>query len=508
MKLLKSLRVILAALSFAAICLVFVDFTGMAANYFSWLPKLQLVPALLAANVVALGVLAAITFVVGRVYCSVLCPLGIYQDIINRLRQVFASKKKRRLGLFRFEQAATKLRLGFLIAFAILLILGLSGIIASSIAGILDPYSAFGRMVGQFIVPLWRSGISAAADSAAGHGYYIIDSYPAAAAFNIGVLIIAIVTLIVTTAMAWTGGRAYCNKVCPVGTILGFLSRHALLRVNIDTDLCNRCGSCGRKCKSKCIDTKNHTIDLSRCVACMDCIGACTQRAISFSAKRKKMLSQPNTPDSTRRAFLVGTTIIAGSLAMRAADKATDGGLAPLKSKKRVDGATPAVPAGAISLAHLHSHCTACQLCISACPNGVLKPSSGFGDFMQPVMVFTEGFCRPECTACADICPAGAIKPIDAEEKSTIKIGTAAVNPEICISAAYGQHCGNCARHCPADAITMIKTESGNMRPTVDESRCIGCGACEYHCPSGTAGQISAETAAIHVEGATVHTSV
>ncbi|MDE5631287.1 MAG: 4Fe-4S binding protein, partial [Muribaculaceae bacterium] len=78
MKLLKSLRVILAVLSFAAICLVFVDFTGMAANYFSWLPKLQLVPALLAANVVALGVLAAITLVVGRVYCSVLCPLGIY----------------------------------------------------------------------------------------------------------------------------------------------------------------------------------------------------------------------------------------------------------------------------------------------------------------------------------------------------------------------------------------------------------------------------------------------
>lgn len=508
MKLLRPIRVLLAVLSFTAICLVFVDFTGMAANYLSWLPKLQLVPALLAINFVVLCILTALTLLAGRVYCSVICPLGIYQDIINRLRHVFAAKKKRRLGLFRFEQAATKLRLGFLIAFAILLALGLCGVIASSFAGILDPYSAFGRMAGQFMAPLWRSGISAAADSAAEHGYYIIDSYPAAAAFNIGVLIIAVATLIVTSAMAWTGGRAYCNKVCPVGTVLGFLSRHALLRVNIDTDRCNRCGSCGRKCKAKCIDTKHHTIDLSRCVACMDCIGACSQHAITFSSKRKKPESKPDTTDTTRRAFLVGTTIIAGSLAMKAADKATDGGLAPLKSKKRVDGATPAVPAGAISLAHLHSHCTACQLCISACPNGVLKPSTGLSDFMQPVMVFTDGYCRPECTACADVCPAGAIKPIDVEEKSTIKIGTAVVNPEICISAAYGQHCGNCARHCPADAITMVKTESGNMRPTVDESRCIGCGACEYHCPSGTAGQISAETAAIHVEGATVHTSV
>lgn len=508
MRFLKSLRTILAILSITAIFLVFVDFTGMAAEYFSWLPKIQLVPALLALNVVALTILVVLTLLAGRVYCSIICPLGIYQDIVNKIRHIFSSKKKRRLGLFRFKKAETKLRLGFLIVFAVLLILGLFGVIATSFAGILDPYSAFGRMAGQFAVPVWRAGASAAADSAADHGHYIIDSYPAAAAFNIGVFTVAIITFIVTTAMASTGGRAYCNKVCPVGTILGFLSRHALFRVTIDTDRCNRCGSCGRKCKSECIDTKNHLVDLSRCVTCMDCIGACSQHAISFSYKRKKPISDTVKTDTTRRAFLVGSTIVAGSLAMKAADKATDGGLAPLRQKKRVAGSAAAVPAGAISVVHLRSHCTACQLCISACPNGVLKPSTDLSNFMQPVMVFTEGYCRPECTACADVCPAGAIRPIDVEEKTTIKIGTAVVNPDLCISAAYGQHCGNCARHCPADAITMVKTESGNKRPAVDESRCIGCGSCEYHCPSGTAGQISAETAAIHVEGLKVHTTV
>lgn len=505
MRILRPLRTVSAILSIAAITLVFVDFTGMAADYLSWLPKIQLVPALLALNAGALILLTALTIVFGRVYCSVICPLGIYQDFANRLRHIFTSKKKRRLGLFRFDKAATGLRTGFLAVFLLLLAAGLLGFTATSLAGLLDPYSAFGRMAGQFAVPLWRTGISALADSAADNGHYIIDSYPATAAFNVGVLIVAVITFTVTTAMAWTGGRAYCNKVCPAGTLLGFLSRHALLRINIDTDRCNRCGSCGRKCKASCIDTKNHAIDYSRCVDCMDCIDACSQHAISFSARR---IRKKETPDTRRRAFLVGATIVAGSLAVKAADKATDGGLAPLKAKKRTAGTAPSVPAGAISTAHLRSHCTACQQCISACPNGVLRPSTGLSDFMQPVMTFTEGFCRPECTACSHLCPTGAIKPVDVEEKAVIKTGTAAVDPSLCISAAYGQPCGNCARHCPAGAITMVKGENGNLRPAVDESRCTGCGSCEYHCPSGTAGQISADTAAIHVEGLKVHTRV
>ena len=509
MKILKTLRVILAVLSITAITLVFVDFTGVAAGYLSWLPKIQLVPALLALNVVALAILAALTLLAGRVYCSVICPLGIWQDIVNYLLHIFTSRKKRRLGRFRYEAASTRLRIGFLIVFAVLLALGLAGVIATSLAGILDPYSAYGRMAGQFAVPLWRSGMSMLADKAAESGHFIIDAYPAAAAFNIGVLAVAIVTFVVTTSMAWAGGRAYCNKVCPVGTILGFLSRYSLLRITIDTDRCNRCGSCGRKCKASCIDTKNHIVDISRCVDCMDCIGACSQGAISFAPRRKATVGNPTSaPDTRHRAFLVGSTIMAGSLALRAADKATDGGLAPIKAKKPVAGSAPAVPPGAISVAHLRSHCTACQLCISACPNGVLKPSSSLNSFMQPVMEFTAGYCRPECTTCADICPAGAIKPISAEEKTAVKIGTAVVNPDICISAAYGQHCGSCARHCPTQAITMVKTDNGNKRPAVDETCCIGCGSCEYHCPSGAAGQISASTAAIHVEGSSVHTVI
>ncbi len=506
---LKFIRILLAVLSITAITLVFVDFTGTAAEYLSWLPKYQLIPALLSLNFVAIAVLVVLTLLLGRVYCSVICPLGIWQDVVGRVRKWFMPRNKRRLGRFSYKKEYKALRLSFLGLFIFLLVLGLFGIIASSFAGILDPYSSYGRIAGQIFVPAWRSGVVAIADAAADHGTYLISGYPAGLAFNVAVLVIAIISLVVVSVMSWKDGRLYCNSVCPVGTLLGFLSRFSLLKPVIDTDKCNRCGSCGRKCKSECIDTKNHKIDYSRCVVCMDCINNCTQNAISYSFRRPKREKEETVaqakPDDKRRAFLFGATIMAGSLALKAADKATDGGLAPIKNKKAHAGAAPAVPAGAFSLANFRSHCTACQLCISRCPSSVLKPSTSLSNFMQPVMVFTEGYCRPDCTACTEVCPTGAMRPIDKAEKTAIKIGTAVIDPEACISAAYGQSCGNCARHCPAVAITMVQQENGNMRPVVNDSICIGCGSCEYHCPVGTAGQISSECAAIHVEGSPVH---
>ncbi len=510
---LKSIRVILAVLSILALTFMFVDFTGWAVQWFDWLPKLQLIPAILAVNLIAVAILAMLTYLFGRIYCSVICPLGIFKDIIIRIRNLFTPKRKRRAGQFRYTPANTKLRLGFFAFFVVLLVLGLVGIIATSIAGILDPYSAYGRMVGQFIVPGWRAGVDAAAEHAAAGGTYILAGAPPVAAWSLPVAIVAAVTLLVVVIFATRTGRGYCNNVCPVGTLLGFLSRYSFFKVTIDTDKCNRCGSCGRHCKSQCIDTKNHRIDYSRCVACMDCIGSCSQGAIRFRrapgrCSGVKAVAQAETaPDTSRRAFLTGVAIAGAAIAAQAADKTTDGGLAPLKQKQPHRKSQAPVPPGAISLKHLASHCTACQLCISQCPNGVLKPSTKFESFMQPTMEFTSGFCRPECTRCSEVCPAGAIIPITPEEKSSIKIGTAKVNLKTCISAAFGQHCGNCERHCPTEAVKMVEVD-GRLRPVVDESRCIGCGDCEFHCPSGTAGQLSAKTAAIYVVACDVHQKI
>lgn len=504
---LKYLRIAAALLCIAAVTVLFADFSGTVALRLSGLAKIQFVPALLAVNALALIFLVVLTLVFGRLYCSVLCPLGILQDIVAWFRRVFAPKRKRRLGLHHYQAPHKAWRYSMLGIFALLFIAGLLSLLPMSYAGVLDPYSMFGRIASQTVVPAWRAGASAVASSLADDGIYPFASIPTAAAvFNYAVAAVTAASLVIVAVFAWRTGRGYCNTICPVGTILGFLSRFSLLKPVIDTDKCNRCGSCGRKCKSRCIDTKNHVIDYSRCVVCMDCINNCSQGAISYRvAPKKNRESTPATVDTGRRTFLIGTAIATGSLASAATGKVTDGGLAPLKQKQRRDGLTPSVPAGAISLKCFRAHCTACQLCVSQCPNEVLKPGTSPEGFMQPVMTFTDGFCRPECTRCGEVCPNGAILPVAKDEKTAIKTGTAKVDISICISAAYGQTCGNCARHCPAGAISMVKGENGNMRPTVDESRCIGCGACEYHCPSGTAGQLKTPHAAIYVDGLKTH---
>lgn len=139
--------------------------------------------------------------------------------------------------------------------------------------------------------------------------------------------------------LAWRNGRTYCNTVCPVGTVLGLLSRFSLFRITIDESKCNRCGLCSRKCKAACINGKEHRIDYSRCVTCMDCIETCRHGAIGFRIRRKTMDSRrtekntihqagENQTDNARRSFLTTTVAVAAAAALKAQEKKVDGGLA------------------------------------------------------------------------------------------------------------------------------------------------------------------------------------
>lgn len=500
---LKVIRVTLAVLTLLCLTLLFVDVTGFAASHWAWMAKIQLVPAVLGLNIVVLAALAVATVLLGRVYCSVVCPLGIYQDVVNRIRMW--TRRGARRGPFRYRPARNVLRLPFLTVFVFALAGGFF-VLGAWVASFIDPYSAFGRMGTWLLRPGAVDVNNMLADAAAAQGSYAfarVNQLP----LSIPLLIVASLTFLVVTVMAWRGGRDYCNTVCPVGTVLGFLSRFSWLKIRIDSDNCIRCGKCGAACKAQCIDTKNHKIDYSRCVACFDCIGSCSEGAITYGRAPKAPAAEADAaPQSgARRAMMVGGAIVAADLAMKAVAAAADGGLAPIKHKKAPRREVPVVPPGSASLRVISSRCTACQLCITSCPNGVLRPSTSPDRFMQPVMEFNDGYCRPECTRCSDVCPSDAIAPIDVAVKSSTKIGTAVVDASACISAAYGQSCGTCARNCPAGAIVMTAADGGHLRPVVNEALCIGCGSCEYHCPVGRAGNIRAEYPAIHVEGVEVH---
>ena len=208
--------------------------------------------------------------------------------------------------------------------------------------------------------------------------------------------------------------------------------------------------------------------------------------------------------DKGRRAFLTTAVLTGGAVAAQAQRKRRK--VAPIvRVPEKHDRQTSPVPAGSLSIKHFADHCTGCQLCVSVCPNQVLRPSSSLMNLMQPEMSYEKGYCRPECTKCSEVCPAGAIRPVSMEEKSSIQIGHAVVNLDLCVVNTDDVDCGNCARHCPAGAISMVRKNPDDMLsiriPAVNEEMCIGCGACENLCPARP-------VSAIHVEGHEVHKTI
>lgn len=577
---LRKIRITLAAICFVAVTLLFLDFTGTLHLWFGWLAKIQFLPAVLALNFVVIAILLVLTLLFGRIYCSVICPFGIFQDCVSNL----SSRRKGKKARFSYSKEIKWLRYGVLVLFVIALVAGLNALVA-----LLAPYSAYGRMVQSLLAPVWQWGnnlLAWIAERQDSYAFVTKDVWLK----SLPTLIVAAVTFVVVVALAWRNGRTYCNTICPVGTTLSFFSRFAMFRPVIDKSKCKSCHACERKCKAACIDVDNHKIDYSRCVDCFDCIDSCRLGALKYrfawgrgvgsgstgaktpqnapvgskmtsdeskngqnrsSAAPTPVASTSSAPESVvrqgsptaevtdngkgvstidatspvaepveatnkgRRAFLVGGAAVIGgsllsSIPMRAEeeeikDKKRDGGFAEVLPKKAPNRKTPITPFGSESVEKFYKHCTACQLCVTVCPNNVLRPSSRLEHLMQPEMSFEKGYCRPECVKCSEVCPAGAILKITPEEKTEWKVGTAGVDYDLCVVNRDGVSCGNCAHHCPVGAIRMVRKNPDDEKspriPSVNEEKCIGCGACENLCPSRP-------ISAITVNGYSVHHNV
>ena len=471
---LKKTRIALAAIFFIAISLLFLGISGELTKWFGWMPKFQFLPAVLAVNVGVILLLIVVALLFGRCYCSIVCPMGVYQDIVSWL----SSKRKGKKMRFSYKKEIKWLRYGIWALFVVAIIAGIQVFVA-----LLAPYSAYGRMLRTLVAPA-----------------------------STGTIIIAIVTFLVVTILAWIGGRTYCNTVCPVGTTLSFFSRFAMFRPIIDADKCKGCRACEKQCKASCIDIANKKIDYSRCVDCFNCVENCKFGALTYGKAWGKAAKAAEAPadapkqtskvDEGRRAFIASSAIAVTAATLGAQEKKLDGGLAEIIDKQAPERTAPLTPFGSDSIKDFYRHCTACQLCVANCPNHVLRPSMDLAHFMQPEMSYENGYCRPECTKCSQVCPAGAIKPITPQEKTQFHIGVATVDRSLCVVERDGVTCGNCARHCPVGAIMMVRKDPQDRRspqiPSVDETKCIGCGACENLCPSRP-------FSAIHVNGLQVH---
>ena len=475
----------------------------------AWTGRVQLVPALLAMNVGALLFIGLITLFFGRVYCSVICPMGILQDIINWLSRHFRKADNR----------YSHPLLGH-ITRPLILIIGIWGLVEGIhwLPALLDPWSEYGRMVTQGLWPvwLWVKGMLSYLNGPLGT-WFVREDFVTASVLASAVALALALFVFVT---AWIWGRTFCNTLCPVGWTLSWLSRFSLLKVAVDPEKCSRCGRCEAGCKASCLDAKHARIDPSRCVSCFDCISACDRGAVSYRlrfAVGKRKAGEEPVHDSSRRNFLTtAAMLLPMPFLSKAQDIIEEGWIdentyyrteqlnADREQKVKVYDRQgrlvvarykPVMPPCTTTLFRYLDRCTSCHLCVVSCPSRILRPATteyGPEGILVPTVNYTTGFCEPDCNACAEVCPTGAIQLFSIGRKRRDKMGIAVFNSLTCVAVTDDVDCEACVRHCPHQAITMVVR--GNRKvPKVSVNHCTGCGACEFYCP--------ALPKAIHVEG-------
>ena len=345
---LKIIRVIISVVFLVLFSALFVDFR-------EWIPTkwvdgivfLQFVPSVI--KFITVQALAATGFVVvllltalfGRVYCSVICPLGILQDVFS-----WISKKTGLIKRYKFKKALDYLRYPLLALTVVFLLAG-----SLFLLNLLDPYSGFGRIFSDII----RPGIIVANNGLAG----LLEKMNVYFLYRLSLDLItwrtALIPILSLALIVWLSlffGRLYCNTVCPVGTLLGLLSRVSLFRIRMDASTCTKCGKCSFACKSSCIRVKDLKVDHSRCVACYNCISVCPEGSIKYELSVRRPVEHARGTDVSKRDFIGKTLFYGAALAGLSRKGLGQDGTEKLPGSIPNKKNHPVSPPGSVSLKH------------------------------------------------------------------------------------------------------------------------------------------------------------
>ncbi|WP_250847203.1 4Fe-4S dicluster domain-containing protein [Aquisphaera insulae] len=290
----------------------------------------------------------------------------------------------------------------------------------------------------------------------------------------------------------WWIPRFFCRAICPLGALLGILSRFSLWRIDRDPVRCTDCDLCLKSCEGASDPHKD--LRKSECFVCLNCIEECPHDALTYRFLPRKA-SEITYPEVGRRELLMASLF--GLVFYPMVRKS--GGVKKNFSRYAIR------PPGSVAEDEFLRRCIKCDQCIRVCPTNVLQPAlfeAGAEGLWTPIMISKMGWCELNCTLCSQVCPTGAIREISIveklgigpfEHKGPIKTGTAFYNQGRCLPWAMDTSCVVCEEVCPVSpkAIFTRNVEVTDRwgatlqlkRPYIDPVRCIGCGICEHECP-------------------------
>ncbi|MBI5877531.1 MAG: 4Fe-4S binding protein [Chloroflexi bacterium] len=426
----------------------------------------------------------ALTVLAGRVWCGWLCPLGTTLDGVQPPRRWWRHRTQpdERWRLVKY----------------LMLIAMLGAAVAGNLTlMIFDPISLLTRALASFGLPALNQILLATERAlyAVEPLQPTIDAVDAArapwfptAAFNPwGVLAFSLLVAIV--ALNWLSPRFWCRYLCPLGGLIGLISRIAIVRRVVAQESCKVCLRCSRECPTGTIDSEgSYLSDPAECIVCLDCIPVCpVAGGQQFAPVRGIAPAQGYDPQRRQALGTIGLAF-AGAVAY------------PLLPDALRRSPYLIRPPGAQTSAFLGA-CIRCSECVKVCPTSGLQPSiweAGLDGVWTPTLAPRTGYCDYSCNACGQVCPTGAIPPLALEVKRTQVIGRAEIDRERCLPWAKNSPCIVCEEMCPlapkaVELETVTVTDAAGLRielqrPSVIRDKCIGCGICETKCPvDGTA---------------------
>jgi polyferredoxin len=473
--------------------------------FFEWDPLIALTNAL-ASHALYRGLLWGLVILVptlflGRFFCGWICPMGTLQHWVGNMPSE-AKRGKQRIESNRYKRWQT--------VKYVVLTAGLVAAFCGTMAiGWLDPFSLLVRSIGLSLLPAFNFAVRAvltplehshiAVVRATGQTLhtvlqaFVLDFRQThfAQGLLLGVLFLAILAASLRVTRFW------CRSICPLGALLGAVSRWSILGLHKDAASCDKCNRCLLHCQGGDDPIGGVPWRKSECLMCMNCVDSCPHSSLTFQFFRNER--EVASPDIGRRKALTGLAAGVVVVPLMRANTGLGKGRHDLLLR----------PPGALDEEAFLSRCIRCGECMKVCPNNSLHPTldqAGIEGLWTPTLVPRIGYCEPSCVLCSEVCPTGAIWQITPKEKGwvvgvgaqnggnqSIRLGTAFYDRGRCLPWAEATECIVCEEWCPvspkaiyveeADVIDSAGKTKTLKQPRIDPSRCVGCGACEYACP-------------------------